>query len=263
MPFLSRKQLSFQEATGFELRVRSLSKASGNITIRGFTKEGIFKLSHSVTGSGVDHTETIKIPDIPIMLTITDDVPEFMFEQCYVDVSLLLNNTEVYHFTAGYVSGKRGISWPKSENTIPELTKGNIEMVYSADPAAGVELSLTVPAYENWKVRAISFNLVAAAVAASRIVHLVFETASYPMYNVIAGTAVTSGQTKRFSGIPHFNSLALADDNDIIIPLPGDLVLPGNAVIKTETTALNAGDNFDSMLVLVEKYITERVYIYP
>lgn len=258
-PFLSRNQLNFQEATSFAISIRSIAAAAGTVAIRGFTKEGMFVFSHTPNSNKTEKIDTFFLPDAPIMLTIDDETKSFAQGECFIRATLVLNKTSIYQLAAGFVAGKHGLCWPAVNAEEAELTKGKITTVVSADPTSNTELSLTVPAGETWKVRALRFEFVTTSIATSRRVHVVFTVNGAKVFETFSATDQIISQDKIYSCFPGADMTAPTNDNDILIPIPDNLILPPAAVITTETVNFNADDDFGAMTALIERSVIENV----
>lgn len=255
LPFLSRKQLNFQEATAFGIRIISRSATTANLAIRGFTKEGQFSFLHTTLATNAEKTETFNVPDVPIMFTIDDPTVSAAQGLCYVRVELTLNGSSIYSLGSSYINGARGLSWPLSKQETSEQTKGLIAIATSADPAAGAELSFTVAAGTSYKLLAIRFSLVTAAVAASRRVHIVLTVDAIKVLDTFGTTDQIISETKVYSCFPMAGLTASSNGDDILIPIPKDLILTPGSIITTETTNLDGGDDFSVMQLFVERSI--------
>jgi hypothetical protein len=259
LPFLSRKQLSFQENTSFGIQIRSVGAQAAPLSIKGFTKEGAFNFLHTCNSNRTAKVETFNLPDAPIMLTVDDPTESAAQGGCYVRVSLVLNGIPVYQLGSGFIFGFEGINWPSVQLEKAEPTKSLVFFKTSADPAAGVELSYTVISGEFLKIRALRFTLVAAAAAASRRVHIVFTIGGTKCLDCFGATDQIISETKTYSCYPGANTAAATDDNDILIPIPQEIILGPTDTITTETTNLNAGDNFGVMTILCERFLTQNI----
>lgn len=256
LPFISRNQLSFQENTAFAITIRSKSRKADTLHVIGATKENTFDFTF-VTASNLSlQTATFNLPDVPIWVSVIDNDLHFSVGESYITVDLVLNGKNVQRLCSGSVWGAKAISWPNANIEPPlPISTGRIITLASADPAAGAELTITVPTGVIWKVKNIRFQLVTAAAAASRRVHLVFTQQTSGIIDCFSSVDQIISQTRNYSAMPLGTNLSLGDDNDIIIPIPANLLLGISDKITTETTALDAGDNFGIMQVTVEEFI--------
>lgn len=124
------------------------------------------------------------------------------------------------------------------------------------DPAAGAEISVTVPGRATWEILTIRFLLDTNAVAGNRLVTLEFTDGNQvffsipPFQTAIANTIWTFQYSQDIEG----NSEGTVGVSAQQIPR---LVLPPGFVIQTTTPALDSGDNFAAPVLLVRE-IPER-----
>lgn len=150
--------------------------------------------------------------------------------------------------------------WPKSardqqteQYSIRDRHYGLTEtrLVTVAAPAAGVDIVATVPAAARWSVLALSAQLVASAVVANRVPHLVIT--GVPDARVVLNAPTpqnqAAGQTVIYSGSPANTTYAF--DGAVVIGLPDDMFLEQKWQIGFSTTALQAGDQWGVMSLLV------------
>ncbi len=253
LPFLTRKMLAFEGAASFQLNVKTRSIAAAYITVRGATKEGPFSFKHITGATGAIVEANYNIPDLPIWVSVIDSDLDYLRNDCYVIVGIRINGDTLYNLISGYIYISKSLSWPAINAGETDYKTGQPESYNGTDPAAGVEISEAVTANQIWKIRSIRFSLITAAVAATRVVHLVFVANAGPIFDCISPTSQIISETKTYSCYPTNAGAALADDNDIIIPIPSDIVLGPNQTIITQTTALNAGDNFSAPTIQYEK----------
>jgi hypothetical protein len=244
--------LDFEYATKIEIQVDTIARNTGRALLHGITKTGQFTYRVDTTAGGGLNTQIFQIGEIPIYLSLDDSVQVYQPGDLYTVVSLLINGTKVYQYGAGYVSIRKSVSWPPSQNETAQFLKGDHVTRSSSDPAAGSEIVYTVSDGELLRIRAVRFTLVAAAAAASRRVHLVFTFNTTPVYDIIANTDQIISETKIYSGVAGGGGSASTNDNDIYIPLPTEIVMGATDTIETSTFNLQAGDNYSSMLILAE-----------
>lgn len=258
-PFLSRDQLKFQEATNFAINIKSVACAAGTISIRGFTKEGQFNLVHTPNSDKSAKTETFYLPDAPIMLTIDDEAKSFTKGECFVRATLLLNKTSVYQLISGYVYGFHGLTYPTTNQEESLLESGKLTTIVSADPAAGAEITITVPAGEEWKLIGAKMTLVNDANVANRYVALFATIDSVQMPITLHTTPLTAGLTYPLSFRSGIGAGPLSNNTYFIAPLSENIILPAGSVLATITSSIQVGDNFGPMTVLIEKRVIENV----
>lgn len=256
LPFITRDMLSFEHATTFSLICRIQSDSTGPLTIRGATKEGPFTLSlvGSPSSNFAITTRIFNLPDLPIWISINDEDGNFDHGGAYVVMNLGINEDVSRVLLSGYVSRQNPISWPSS-NIEPQNPFKRIRTTSGSNPAAGAETSITVPANEMWKLRGWSATLVTDGTAANRIVHLKATWGGVILFETISATTQTASLSRVYSAAIQSPGGAAADDNDIILALPHDIILPQTATITTVTTAIVAGDNWGAPVAYIERFL--------
>ena len=254
LPFLTRDMLAFEHGLTLSLRIRTQATSAQNITIRGLTREGVFTLTHLPNSDKTTKEEDFRIPDVPIMLSVTNAGGTYIKGQCFASIGLVVNGDILYELGAGFIHSAKGISYPVTNLAEPGPEGGSLQSLVGTNPAAGAEISETVPTTLFWKIRSIRFQLVTSATATGRRVHLVIDTGAGDNYDMFCEIDQNASDTQNYSCIPVGATPDSQDGNDIIIPIPSDLILNPGAIIKTITTNLQAGDNFGPPILFVEEF---------
>lgn len=145
--------------------------------------------------------------------------------------------------------------------------RGQIRTITGTNPAAGAEISETVPTNARWKLLSFTAVLVADGNASNRFANLVIDngtTANRRAGPMRQGVAQTASQTRtHIWSIGHGPMSRDADnitDTDSILVgyFMGDVgLLPPAARIRTITTGLLAGDNYAAPIFQVEEWVTQ------
>jgi hypothetical protein len=133
---------------------------------------------------------------------------------------------------------------PLATNQGLERYQVRIVTVSSADPAAGAEISYTIPTGQLFEVTAVTFALVTSATAANRRVALTFDDGTNVFFKSVAQVVQTASLTWTYSaGAGGVDTTSVAG-TDMKLVLPVGLILPGGYRIRTASTALEADDNY-------------------
>lgn len=155
----------------------------------------------------------------------------------------------------GYVTSTQALAWPGSplENSV--AGEPTVRHIVGTTPAAGVELSETVPTGARWEVLTFRVALATSATVATRRAFLTIAHAGVGsmQYNP-AGTQAAS---QNFSYEWAANMPVLYDGGNGICnqPLPARLMLQGGDSVHTVTTSLQAGDQFNSIWYSVREWL--------
>ena len=129
--------------------------------------------------------------------------------------------------------------------------------IAGSDPAAGAEISETVPANTIWSIRSVSAALVTDGTAANRRVRATLDDGSAVYHRVSAGVDHTASLTVQYSWAPVGAAaigVVAVTDATVNVPLPSPSVLaPGDRFI-TVTGAIVAGDNWGAPQLSVEAW---------
>lgn len=255
VPFLTRKMLAFENGVAFGLKLQIQSDTTFTVAIRGMTREGVFTLKFPVTGDSANKTQTFRIPDLPIMVSVSDDGGSLSQGSCYAALSLTANGDVIETLCAGLLNQGKGIAYPNQDLKDQREGGGSIQSKVSSDPAANTEISVTVPVGEMWRIISAEFRLVSDANAANRRVHLVFtDPQGIDGIHCFALVDQTASQTIKYSVAKYGGSTDELDNNVNLISLPDEMWVNQGGTISTATTNRQVGDNFGVMTILYEKF---------
>ncbi len=156
----------------------------------------------------------------------------------------------------GYVTSATRLAWPGSAITPLPGGVGRLRVIVGTDPAAGVEISETVPTGARWKLKAFAFTLVASAAAANRTPVLTIDDGANIVWETGTNVAQIANQTAKYragNGVPFLLFGTLMYN----LPLPEEMSLPAGSRIRTVTGALDAGDNYGPPIYLVEETLEQ------
>lgn len=128
---------------------------------------------------------------------------------------------------------------------------GTIQIVY-VDPAAGAEFTLSFDDENLWEILLVRFQLTTSAVAGSRHPRLILAQGG----NELGRFYQTSTQGASAVGLYVFYQFAgnfTSSFSCFMAPLPVTGLIGGPLTITSTTSALDAGDQFADVRVLVRK----------
>lgn len=141
-----------------------------------------------------------------------------------------------------------------TEKTLSRM-KGTISYVTGTNPAAGSEISQTVPAGVRWKLKSVRFVLVTSATVANRFVNFIVDDGTTNIFDVYYPTAHTASLTVAYYAAPlgvTQTGLLGPATNRIYFNIPADMELLPGYRIRTTTTGIDAGDDFAAPTMYVE-----------
>ncbi len=130
---------------------------------------------------------------------------------------------------------------------------GRIRSITGTDPAAGAEISETIPDRRRWKLQGLIFTLVTDSTIATRSISIVIDDGTTPLYQrpFLATQAASLTYIYSFYNWTDFETQI---DSRVFIPLP-TFTLSSGFRIRTTTTDLQAGDNFSAPQLLAEEWL--------
>ena len=127
----------------------------------------------------------------------------------------------------------------------------------AVSPAAGADISITVPNGVYWDVNSLTALFTAGAGVANRLVgYFVKNQDGQTVYTYQTTTALTANQTCTFTFSEDFATSPTTPANgaNVLWPSPKPLLLP-NWTFGTVTGAIAAADQWSAVTVWVEEYL--------
>ena len=258
LPFLTRKQMSFEHATKFGLSITTQSNDDGIITIRGLTREGPFLFSHTTVSDRDRHFQRFAVPDFPICIVAINDDATLNHGQTFASIHLEINDNSMLQLCSGFIDSMTSISYPalQKQDRIPG--RGHIREVVGANPAAGAEVSVTVPNGAIWLIHAFTVTFVADANPANRRVNILFTNPNGQEVNTVTNINQVAGATKKYN-VANYGAFVDSDQLDRLpSQLPSNLYLIAGGTITTSTESIQAGDDFGAPIILLEEFFTNN-----
>ena len=254
-PFLTRKMLAFEQATAFGLNLSLNGRLGQTVAIRGFTKEGTFNLKIPVVADGVPQTNTFKIPDIPIFISVVDALANASQGDCYVELRLTVNDVTAYALCSGWVYKNKSVSYPQTASPDSTPNRGRFSFeTPPADPAVGTQFSYTLPTGWRYRIIDIVFALQTSATVANRRMMCGFTVSGNDHFYMYSQIDQVASLTRQYRGaIQKAQSAAIG--TSIGFEIPQDLWITGGDVFFTNVQNLQAGDELMTLEILVEKFI--------
>jgi hypothetical protein len=153
----------------------------------------------------------------------------------------------------GYVPFAAQTGWPGTPSMHVIDGPGVLRSVTGSTPAAGAEILEVVPSNRRWTLIAFNFNLTASAAAANRSPALVLDDGVNTFLVSRTSVPQTAGQLVGYTGSPgspFYNDTLL----HILLPFPSALPIKAGFRIRTNTTSIQAGDQYSAPQYLVQEW---------
>lgn len=156
---------------------------------------------------------------------------------------------------AGYLNAKQPMAFPNQLVTTSLDSGGALRSITGTNPAAGAEISETVPTGARWELIAIKFTLTTSATVANRLVSLTLDD-GVNIFCISGGNQSEPASTVFvYSWSEGLAGGLVTPTNAISFSLPNPNRLPAGARIRTQTGAIQAGDQYSAVQYLVREWI--------
>lgn len=151
-----------------------------------------------------------------------------------------------------YLTSNQDLAWPGSPIRKSNDGPGYPRLIDGTAPAAGAESVEVVPTGASWEILTILHEFTTSAAAADRIVHITATDGATDFLTIRSGFAPqAAGFTLRHHFAVGAPEQIPGDTVGIIRALPSSLVLRGGQSLETNTTGIQAGDQYGSPDTLV------------
>lgn len=175
--------------------------------------------------------------------------------QCYATIDLERNGLARARLCDGYLTDNHKLGWPPKTTEHPTDGRGAVYNPAPASPAAGAEISITVPSNAVWNLESLDFTLVADSTVATRGPKLIIDDGTNIFFSFSAAelATVTASGTQEYSiGKQGVSNGSAA--NALIEFYPWLRLGPGFR-IRTVTSSLAAGDQYTINAMDVEELL--------
>lgn len=156
---------------------------------------------------------------------------------------------------AGFVTAVQPLGWPGSPIESSLSGPGALRKVTGTDPAAGAEISETVPTGARWELLTLRVNFATDTTAIDRRPILFLDDGSTKFFHSAASTVINASNNLDYiwaGGLPLATAVSGA------APLAGlvlGAVLLAGFRIRTTTQNIQAGDNYDNPVLMVREWL--------
>ena len=140
---------------------------------------------------------------------------------------------------------------------VPSITSRPIrKIVTGGNPAAGAEISVTVPAGKWWKLLSVRFTLVTSAAAANRRPALALDDGTTEFMRWRTGVDQAASITRLYQFLTSLTNEVDRSTTfqEMYEPLDTDILLPPGGAIKTVTQAKDAADDYGAPVLQIVEF---------
>ena len=155
-----------------------------------------------------------------------------------------------------YVAENEPVAFPGSPIRPSVEGRGAIRSITGTDPAAGTEISETVPTDARWQVKAFAATFVSDATVANRFPSILFDDGTNTYFRAGGLDAHAASTTREYHWAPGLND-DVSRPELLTQALPIGLYLPAGHRIRSSTPNIVAGDNYGAPQFLVEEWLED------
>lgn len=157
---------------------------------------------------------------------------------------------------AGYITSQFTQGWPES---IPQRETdgpgypdiaGNFAV---GAPAAGADFVYTVPGSIRVRITSLSALLTTAVAAANRLPSIIIDDGANVVAMIPSGNTQAASLAEQYTWADSCPQAALFD-NKVIAPLPSNLILKAGWRVRSNTTAIQAADQWSAVFILGQQW---------
>lgn len=248
------ENLSWVKSQKLDLFIESFSNAARTVQVRGYSETEQIVADHVTSADRSLATSVVQLTEPPIALTLRTLETSVSRGECYVKVSLRAEGVVIALLAAGYVTDAGTQAWPNGKIESSVEGRGLIRLITGTNPAAGVEISETVPTGARWRIISFRFTFLTDATVANRQPRIALDDGTSIYYRQANSTVHGASLSFSYNALgSSAGNMATGADLSLILPLLH--ILMAGHKITTVTALLQAGDNFDAPSYVVEEWI--------
>lgn len=234
--------------------IESYSSSALTLEIHGITENEEIDGRHTTNSDRSLASSSVSVTAIPSAIFVKASSTGIKRGVCFVRITLQGGGRQLALLAQGYVSDSENLSFPNGPIKGSLEGPGLMRSITGTDPAAGINVSETVPTGARWRLHTLHAVLVTDATVSNRTSFISISDGTNLVGVHGALQAQAASNTFRYSLSP---TLAKGDNSAgyITIGFPPFLLLPAGYIIATITANLQAGDNWGAPQMLVEEWI--------
>jgi hypothetical protein len=237
-----------------DLLVESYSSSALVLQIRGLNDNEMIIGDVTTTADRLLSVATVAITAPPRMLTVRTASTGVKRGTCFVRISLRVEGVVMATLFSDYVTDTTAPAYPNGRISSSVEGPGLLRVITGTNPAAGSELSETVPTGACWLLHSLFCTFVTDATVTTRAPYLVYDDGASLFYRSQTVTGVTASLS---SGVSFHSSTGVNGSGTLVTTgtIPSSLLLYQASRIRTVTVNIQAGDNYGTPVYYVEEWI--------
>lgn len=251
---MNLENVRWMKEGAIDLLIESWSSSALTLQIRGLNNNEMIIADHSTSSDRSLSSEAFAITAPPRLLTVRAASTGVKRGTCFVRISLRVEGVIMATLFADYVTDTVAPAYPNGNITSSIEGCGLLRVITGTDPAAGSEISETVPTGALWRVLSLFASFTTDATVQTRAPYLVFDDGATVYLRSQSVTGVTASLASNISFIANgatggSGTLVTHGYSPYAVR-----VLPDHR-IRTITVNLQAGDNYGTPTFLIEEWI--------
>jgi hypothetical protein len=177
-----------------------------------------------------------------------------LFVRAAIARTMISGQQESMVLCQDYVTFLSFIGWPTGVIRDPRDGAGNLRSITGTTPAAGAEISETIPGQRRWKLKYLSFSFSASAAVANRVINFFLDDGANILWEGTLNFNHTASLSQRYSagmqGTQYINSNSLN-----VLGIPVDIPMTTGFRFRTLTSNIQGADQFTAPQYLVEEWV--------
>ena len=158
-------------------------------------------------------------------------------------------------FLQGYPDNFSTLGYPQQPPAAALDGRGAMQFQNPANPGAGAEFSITVPAGIHWILRSFSILFTASVAVASRIPTLIYDDgAGHIAAQAVAFQSIAASGVVQLTWAPGLVSVGIATAQQT--GFPSELRMAPGTRLRTLTSAIQAADQYSSPVLYTEGFLS-------
>lgn len=237
-----------------DLLVESYSSSALVLQIRGLNENEMIIADHTTTSNRSLKSEAFAITAPPRLLTVRAASTGVERGACFVRISLRVEGVVMATLFADYVTDTSVPAYPNGAIKSSIEGPGLFRSITGTNPAAGAEITETVPTNALWRLYGLNVSFTADATVATRQAIFEITDGANAIVRTPSHVGMTAGLGYRVQFGNYGTQNAITGSATYAVT-PLDIRILAGYVIRTSTVSLQAGDDYGTPQYYVEEWI--------